>query len=286
MTERLHCDRPKPQRRVCILDPMLAFSRYGLMLVKHLGTVLELWVGREFWHLLDAAELYSQRPELLLPQHFVAYYSPEVVQAATQEIRMAIATWKQARFAGPMPLFWFGDRPWESVLPTPIHANLFWQWEALARSLDGQFQHGTVPDLATLAFRDAIALAAVLESAFILTYQPANAEIFEPPEICHSLDCWQIPYQLLPSHNAAVAAEQDWLSHLLMQQGLAKLLWANVHLSVLHLLLPSAQAIQAQIQPVQAANIQVTNLDSESYSSHTFEADLWQGSQGFWYSMP
>lgn len=279
MTEKFYCDRAEPQRRVCILDPMLVLSRYGLMLVKHLGTVLDLWIGREFWHLLDAAEFYRQQPELLLPPHFAVHHSPEAVRIATAEIEMALKAWSQMSMTHPNPLrlFWFGDRLWESVLPDSIGSSQFAQWELLARSLDAPTP-GTDCNLATLAFRDAIALAAVLETAFILTYQPITTPNLEPPEICRSLEHWQIPAQVMTVQDAAVTTEQDWLRQCLMQVGLIKLLWADVQLSVLHLLIPPTQDFQA-------TSAQDANLTATSLSSTSGAANVWQGARGFWYPL-
>ncbi len=51
------------QRRwACVLDPTLALSRFGLLLVKRLGEVMELWVVRELWHVLDNTQ-YDTNPQ-------------------------------------------------------------------------------------------------------------------------------------------------------------------------------------------------------------------------------
>jgi hypothetical protein len=49
------------QRRwACVLDPTLTLSRFGLLFGKRLGEVMELWVVREIWHVLDNTQFYLQ----------------------------------------------------------------------------------------------------------------------------------------------------------------------------------------------------------------------------------
>lgn len=56
------------QRRwSCVLDPTLALSYYGLALVKRLRQVMEVWVVRELWNILDNTHFYLQDPASLLP---------------------------------------------------------------------------------------------------------------------------------------------------------------------------------------------------------------------------
>src|SRR5712692_5673952 len=53
------------RRRACVLDPALTLSRFGLHLVRRLGELMELWMPREFWHILDNSQFYGRRPEAL-----------------------------------------------------------------------------------------------------------------------------------------------------------------------------------------------------------------------------
>jgi hypothetical protein len=50
-----------------MLDPGLLLSQYGLVLVQSLGDVLELWSGRELWHILDNPSFDLTPPEWAMP---------------------------------------------------------------------------------------------------------------------------------------------------------------------------------------------------------------------------
>ncbi|MCX7595226.1 MAG: hypothetical protein N2235_15995 [Fischerella sp.] len=54
------------QRLTCVLDPSLVLSNYGLSLTQQLGEVMDLWVVRELWHILDNTRFYVQQPESVL----------------------------------------------------------------------------------------------------------------------------------------------------------------------------------------------------------------------------
>ncbi|MBD0337204.1 MAG: hypothetical protein ICV62_17080, partial [Cyanobacteria bacterium Co-bin13] len=75
------------QRRwACVLDPALALSDYGLPLAKQLGELMELWIVREFWHLLDNTQFYLQQPEQLL-QSAGSLFKPEQQTLSQQVVR-------------------------------------------------------------------------------------------------------------------------------------------------------------------------------------------------------
>jgi hypothetical protein len=78
------------QRRwACVLDPTLTLSRFGLLLVKRLGEVMELWVVRELWHVLDNTQYYLQQPASLL--------ADRTPSAKVQEILCALQEWERVR---------------------------------------------------------------------------------------------------------------------------------------------------------------------------------------------
>ena len=55
------------QRRwTCVLDPFLALSPNGLILATQLSQVLELWIFRELWQILDNTEYYLHQPQTQL----------------------------------------------------------------------------------------------------------------------------------------------------------------------------------------------------------------------------
>jgi hypothetical protein len=241
------------QLRSCILDPCLALSAYGVSLVKQLREVMELWVVRELWQILDNSHLYLQKPELItLPDMKIS----EGGYPNFEEICGSLQEWENFRLEtdlAKLNLFWFGDSPRESFLPKTKNLAMFWHWESLVQSLDDRIiDSQTIDALLPLAFRDSVALAASLGSAFILTRQNASNS---PPEICQSLENWRIPCEMLPPNDSVVTIERDYLRQLFVYTGLTRLLWAEIHLCVLHLVA----------------------------SELSFSRNPWSGVRGFWY---
>ena len=270
------------QRWACVLDPTLALSRYGLPLVSRLSEVMELWVVRELWHMLDNTCFYLQQPEALL-----RYRSPppkDQPRATIQEILQALREWERIRLETDLTglkLFWIGDGLSESLLPPEAEPDIVARYESLASSLDRRLNSN---ETLVSAFRDAAALTATLGSAFILTHLPEGLTVSSPTAICNALNDWEVPCEVVSEHDPWVALERDHLRHLLMQTGLAKLFWAGLRLAVLHLVVPAA------------ATLSGTGIASEALASAEEDlkdfperqeprADLWQGAQAFWYPL-
>jgi hypothetical protein len=272
------------QHLTCVLDPSLVLSNYGLSLAKHLREVMELWVVRELWYILDNPQFYLQQPESLLMRT-----TPEKVTNIPlpdrQELIQALQDWECMRMATDptsLNLFWIGDQPGESYLPARADPQLIWRWESLACSLDNQLKGNTLTsETLALAFRDAAALATALNSAFILTYQlPEACATSLPPDICVALETWGIPCREIYPLDAIATIERDNLRRLIVQAGLSKLLWAGLHLAVLHLVVPSASALFCRID--QAQETRSPNIGGDAEHS-VLTTNLWQGAQGFWY---
>lgn len=228
--------------RTCVLDPLLALSSYGIPLVRQLGTVMDLWVGREFWHVLENIQFYLQHPELLLlnrampdrTEYITAFSAPEIIQSlqAWAEFRREIDFNRQN-------LYWIGDRLNESSLPHNIPPNTIRHYEILARSLDDRIPRSPeANETLTSLLSDTIALSASLNSSFILTRQYTN-DTNILPEICLELESFGITCEMVKKENKMVAIEQDYLRQLFVQAGLSKLFWAGLHINILHLLIPS-----------------------------------------------
>ena len=73
------------RRARCVLDPNLALSRDGATLTRLLASHAELWVGPEFFNILDSAQLYQREPELLL--------WPATDEAAVAEVPEMLRSW-------------------------------------------------------------------------------------------------------------------------------------------------------------------------------------------------
>jgi hypothetical protein len=275
------------QRWICVIDPALAMSQYGVPLITQLSRVMELWVVRELWHILDNSDLYLQRPELITPKGSPLVKTPEQERKALEETFWALKAWQQFRtgtdLAG-LKLFWLGDKPQESFLPQDVDLEIFGRWELLANLLDAQTNQPQSKDyILPLAFRDTMALTISLGSAFILTYQPPSEDSEQncPPEICRALETWGIPCQYLTAQDSMVAIERDFLHHLLIRTDTAKVLWAGVRLAVLHLLVPVVPNLHKQTEHLQTSSFTLLQNPSEdllkSFSSP------WAGAKGVWY---
>ncbi|MEH2316531.1 hypothetical protein [Nostoc sp.] len=273
------------QRYACVLDPTLALSKYGLLLVKQLGTVMDIWLGREFWNIIDNTRFYLDHPELLLLPMATCSIPLDRQLSISQDTLQALQQWEQmSKQTTPtdLKLFRIGERPKESFLPKGMGTEIIWYYESLARSLEAQAsKEFDASEVLTSAFQDTVALAAAIGSPFILTHQfpPTTAETL-PPGICMALTSWQIPCQAVTLQDEMATLERNYWRQIFVQAGLAKFLWAGLDLSVLHLLVPAAsQATSLPDQEYQSSK----NQDFAKF--YHPETNFWQGSQGFWYQL-
>jgi hypothetical protein len=275
-----------PERNFCscVIDPALALSYHGVPIVKQLAKVIELWVVRELWHILNDCDFYLQQPELLIPQTSI-FSNPEQERAALEEKLWSLKQWQKSRLENDLAglnIFWLGDSLHESLLPKNKNYNIFWQWESLAKSLEHQInQFQQKNSVLLFAFRDTAALSACLESAFILTYQlPDEFYNNTAPGICQTLQKWGFPCEFLPSHSAYVAMERDYWRQLFANTGLTKFLLAGFHLIILHLFVPRASsAIRTRISETNDM------YSGENFVNDLENSNLWAGSQAFWYQI-
>lgn len=278
---------PNHQAWSCAIDPALFLSPYGVLLVRQLGRAIELWVARELWHMLNNPDSYLQQPELLIPRSITSERKTNAQSAALEENLRSLREWKQVRRETDLTrlnLFWLGDSLRESFIPKGKNLDIFWRWESLASSLDERLdQFPSANSVLNLAVRDTVALAASLESAFILTYQ--NSQDFAnnlPPDICKALENWGVSCQILSPQDSIVAIKRHYLHQLLISVGVAKLLWAGLHLAVLHLVVPGTSAMgmslnASQAMPSSPMENSVINLE--------LKQNLWTGAYGFWYQL-
>jgi len=275
------------QRRwACVLDPSLFLSQYGLLLVQSLRETLELWIARELWHILDNPDFYCKQPMFAMPQTELEQ-SLERQIAARQNRMQVLKNWETVRSKTPpthLKLFWMGDKPGESFLPDSTDPQLIEHWEALARSLDERSLQPSLPsNLLTSSFRDTAALAAVLGSAFILTYQPSGdgEQANQPPEICLVLEQWGIPCQEINPLDAIAAIERENLLQLMISTGLSKFLWAGLRLVVLHLVVSSTfTSYRKNSHPWK-----IHALSEQRDPASPCFTNVWEGAQGFWYRL-
>jgi hypothetical protein len=273
--------------RTCILDPMLALSSYGMPLVQQLGTVMDLWVSKEFWHILENIQFYLRHPELLLLNRAMPDRTGYITSFSAQEIRCSLQEWAKLRKEidpAQMKLFWVGDRLHESSLPQGMKPNTIQDYEILSRSLDDRISHSTqASETLTLLLSDTVALSASLNSSFILTRQYAtNDHDCLLPEICLELESFGIPCQTIDVADKMAIIEQEYLRQLFVRVGLSKFLWTGLRLNVLHLLVPSTLNVSSSI--IQNTNSPLSN-NSKVDDQITLESNLWAGTKCFWYQL-
>ena len=272
--------QPRP---TCVLDPMLALSNYGIPLVKQLETVMDVWVGREFWHVLDNIQFYLQHPDLLLlnrampdrTEYIAAFSAPEIIRSL-----QAWGEFRQQIDLEQMKIFWVGDRLNESSLPKGLHSNTIEDYEILARSLDDRIPRSLqASETLSSLLSDTVALSASLNSSFILTRQYTANDNPLLPEICLELESFGIPCQMLKLEDKMVAIERSYLRQLFVRAGLSKFLWAGLQLNVLHLLVPSILQSDRMTQKYDESRFNTLATNEPDRVNR----NLWAGTQCFFY---
>jgi hypothetical protein len=271
------------RRRACVLDPALVLCRFGLPLIQRLGDLVELWMPRELWHILDNSQFYVEHPETLCQSGNGEKQDQLRWTKATHEIVAAIKLWERVRLESDLSglkVFWIGDGLSESLVPPGTNADLVLRFEAFAQALD---RHVKSTGPVACAARDTAALAAALGTAFVLTHRTGESVKTEgAPDICKALAC-HMSCELVPSTDPIAAIESEYLRHLLVHSSSADLLWSGLNLAVLHLALPSAAALYGISQPTFADDL----AEVESAWSAKVDAgvDLLYGARTFWYSI-
>ena len=262
----------------CILDPALALSHHGVIVAESMSKEIELWVVQELWNIVNNAEFYCDRIELITPQTVVMKK-----RAVTAEVIWSLKEWsqtKQEKDLAKLGMYWLGDNLQESLLPKDKPVEFFKQWQNSATALDSRSPE-TQQDrnILNLAFRDTIALAASLKSAFVLTQSSTNSND-SSPAICKALKKWGISSQFVNKRNPIVAMERQYIRQLIVRAGLGKLLIAGVNLAAFHLVIPPSIASvntfsYPSLQTFKQSNFE--DINRESY--------FWNNVKGVWYSL-
>jgi hypothetical protein len=258
-----------PRRRACVIDSDLALSIYGLPIAKQLGEWMELWIVREFWHMIEGSS----------SSHFVhPQLSPSMERALQEWERLRQHVDNQNR-----PVNVLADVLGESTLPAGNDPDLIWRWESLAQALDLQLEaQGLRIDAHLMASRDLVALAAA-RSACILTLR-SPTEPQAPPSLCLSLQQWGIPCFPVAPADALVSIEATALRHLFVHAGLASLLWSGMDLCVVHLFVPAAATL-GSAHPWSEYSYPLDAAAAEPSESLPPQDHHWDGAQAFWYPL-
>lgn len=263
------------QNWCCVLDPAIALSHHGVTIAENMGKEIELWVVRELWNIINNAEFYARRTELITPEAV----STRHIAAETIWSLKEWSKTKQEKDLARLGVYWLGDNLQESFLPHNKPVEFFKQWEDLATALDKRNKSiSNDGEILTSAVRDTIALAGSLRSAFILTYQRATEfdRGFDLP-ICERLKTWGISCEAIERHHPIVAMEREYILQLIVRAGLGKLILAGVHLAAFHLTIPANTATDTPHN-----NLQLP-IEQNSAENYTQESYFWNKVKGFWY---
>jgi len=98
---------------------------------------MDLWVGREFWHIIENSDYYLQQPELITPRD-TSEKTFGQGRTTQEETISSLKEWQRFRIANDLVglnLFWVGDSPGDSYLPKSRNPEIFWRWESMASLL-------------------------------------------------------------------------------------------------------------------------------------------------------
>ena len=233
----------RPHRLVCVVDPALAFAPEGPFIVRQLARVIEVWVFRELWHILDNTLYFARTPGVLASSEASTASAASVASVDSAEgVLDALDDWERLRYdhdLAALKLFWVGDGLAESLLPDNEGAALVARFECLAEALDGRNPDHDKARPLDVGFRDTAALAAALQGAFVLTMLPAGqAPAQSVPALGQALAHWQIPCEEAEPDHPILLMERDVLRQYLVQAGLARLCLAGGRLAVVEILAP------------------------------------------------
>ncbi|MFM0052535.1 hypothetical protein [Caballeronia grimmiae] len=273
------------QRRcVCVMDPALMLSRFGLPLLRRLGDAMELWVVRELWHILDNSRVYLDDPALLF--RFAdgpAAYKPPEKPAGHEEITTAMRDWERIRLENDLSglrMCWLGDGVSESLMPTGARPDLLTRFDAFGCTLDRALRPASPMEC---AYRDSAALAAALGNAFILTsFRSVPEPGVASPALRDLLARGGIACTELPLREPLAEIERDYLRRLLVHANVAKLVWAGLSLAVIHVVTPAGMFLYDERgdEPQDPLDgILPATPDDE------LRPGLWDGAQAFWYTL-
>lgn len=278
---------------ICVIDPNLLVSVYGLALVQHLGNYIELWVARELLHIFDRPEVYVQKCKSKYLGSGSSLHH-KMTLSEFQERCHALGDWKKFCLTSDLHhlgLFWLGDRLSESFLPDHIDSQIIHRWEALASSLDSLLGGDLSCDPIQPAYRDAIALSAVLETSFILSYHSSGSETNTCPDFCKFIQQCGISCEQVSQNDPVVQIEQQLLLQTMIVAGVGKYFWKGLKLAVIHIVGPfvsnhkdSYSFIADNQEKFPLFDLSSKTLeDCNVQKDQALEMNIWHGARSYWY---
>jgi hypothetical protein len=225
----------------CVLEPTLILAHpQGPEFAMRLTQVLEPWLTRSFWQIIDSSELLTQGVPALAVE---SADSPHVLADSA-----ALTSWIALRDqtdAGSWPLRWVGDNLPESQLGDEASLDVVERYEALARALEDRteariprrspWRKGIDPVAAAL---DAVALSATMGGALILCALTSQEGLPWPVQ---AVSLAGVESQKLePANDGSLFhTEREWVRDILVTAGLAVVAQRLPTLAVMHVLTDS-----------------------------------------------
>lgn len=276
------------QRRwSCVLDPALALATpFGSVLVRRLGALLDLWMVRAFWQVLDSSEYYRSHPGALTSEQ------------SEDCVRRQLQTWERIRARTDLDglkFCWIGDNQSESRLPEHAEPDLVERYELLCESLSRRPPPKvrlvrTLLDEQSAAAIEVAALACALNPAIVLTHYGASEG--NAPRLCRDLarlglDCHAVT---VDADATLAVIEREHLRQVLVQAGATPLVLGGLQLAVIHVLAPDAALARTSYDQIrvddgvlpdalEAPPVAVAEPDDDA------GIDWWSGAQMFWYPL-
>jgi len=263
-----------------VADPYLCLTEAGAVLLHGLSAHAEVWLGPEFLNILDGWTHYDREPEHLLAKES---RSGNGADHATDGIRNALQLWLHLREdTTAARLYWVRDAVRDSRLPPDIDESVLPRWEAISEALDERLSRSDTPSGPMVAaVRDAVALAALLPGALLLTARPPRSNSLPP--LCRELEAWHLDCRRLDYRDDLVTMERGLMLQTLIEAGLAGSVWSGMRLAIVHLDVPG-RARLPHTRPDLATPEEDAELLADVAPPRPVRG-VWEDARAFWYDL-
>ena len=266
----------------CVLDPILALSKYGPDITRQLSPMLNLWVSRELWNILNDTDFYLSNPTKLIPKNISHPLFGSRYKLSLADLTQSLKIWEEIRSESDLnslQFFWVGDSLRNSRFPAREH-RLVEKWERLTSALDTEIGNNHADNNALVfACRDAISLLATIQTSFMLSYQDETENLNgQPPKICKFLESLNIACSSIEDSFASI--ETKHLRQVLTLAKLAPYKWCGIHFCVIFMALPITRT---QIsRDINNSHNFSQNFATGLQSSVGEKWDIWREASVFW----
>ena len=235
------------QRASVVIDPRLALSPLGTLVVARLSAHAPVWIAPELRELLRSAHVYRDDAERLFPRVYGAKVRALDPSREAEAIRESLLQWS-AFLTGPgaaIRTYYLGESPGESMLPTLVDGNVHERFESFARVLDAAMS-GSAYDLPrgtviASCFRDTVALATALAHTPTFILSALEADERGAPALCNYLEAWKVSVTDVTDRSGPDAAA---MRATLAAAGLGPVEWSGTTFAAIHVV-PRAEQVRA-----------------------------------------